>query len=332
MGKSAVREKHDQLVVVVSQGGEARACRVLDFRDSTSYCPLLKELAYRCVAADPGLAGMPWEARLALADLGPGTQLTIEAWSLGRRARRLASLDVPLSHFAWIGAALAKQLGLPDGYTVQVAATDRHHPLVERWLKWEDDEVAIEETAATLLLPADFSIAPLGPRRPIGRPRHSFLKCVFTPQTYREFSEAAAAETENERGWLAQVRVHLAVGACCVVIDNLIEPPAAQRGRGFLRTEGRQFFDLYRRYQRLGGYLHLHPRELDDVALAPLPSGPDTTLAWNLDACAAPMIVMPIAMFGFRPRQAAADMSACGFLAGKLAPIDLEVLCDASTG
>jgi hypothetical protein len=333
MGKSAMRRKRDQLVVIVRRAGETSACRVLDFRDSTSYSPLFKELAYRCLAADPDLAGTPWEATLELVEnLGQHTQLRMEAWSLGSRPRLLASLNIPVNHLAWIGVALAEQLRLEDGYTVHVAATDRQHPVVKRWMSWEDDDVALEETTATMRLPGNFSTAPLGPRRPIGRPRHSFLKCVFTPRTYREFTEAATLETENERGWLAQVRVHLASGSCYVVIDNLVEPPVADRGRGFLRTEGHQFFDLYQRYERLGGYLHFHPRELDSVPLSPLPSGPDTTLAWNLDASAAPMIVMPIAMFGFRPQQAALDITACGFLAGKLVPIDLEVLCDDSTG
>jgi hypothetical protein len=326
MGKSAVRKKCDQLVVIVSHAGKAAGWRVLDFRDATSYCPLFKELAYRSVAAEPGLAGTPWEARLRLEDAGDAPLLTIEAWSRGRRPRRLAALGVPVGHFAWIGAELAKQIGLEGDYTVQVAATDRHHPVVQRWMEWEDGDVAIEETPSTMTLPGDFSTEPLGPRRSIGRPLHSFLKCVFTLPAYREFTDAAAMERDNERGWLAQVRVHLAGQACHVVIDGLVEPPAVDRGRGFLRTEGRQFFDVYQRFERLGGYLHLHPRELDDVALAPLPSGPDTTLAWNLCACAAPMIVMPIAMFGFRPQREAADIAACGFLRGKLVPIDLEVL------
>ncbi len=332
MSASSMQTKNDQLLIVDTRNGQALGCRVLDFADPGSYPPLFKELGFRCVAAHPEYAGQPWRAALEMEGLGTAApRVRMEGWSKDRDPQLLASLHVPVNNFAWLGVALARQLGLQDPYAVNIAVTNRRHAVVEQWMNIEDEDFVLERNDAAMVLPAEFDIAELGRRRIIHR-RGTFLRCVFTGEVYEQFTAAAAAETQNEQGWLGQVRTHLAEeGICYIVIDGLVEAPASQRGRGFLRTPGRQFGRLYQQHERLGGYLHLHPRDVDGAQLSPLPSGPDNTLAWNLDACVSSMIVMPIALFGFRSQQAARDMAVCGFLNGILVPIDLEVLCDDSS-
>ncbi|MGA2059630.1 MAG: hypothetical protein ABSG67_04040 [Thermoguttaceae bacterium] len=324
--------KTDQLLIIVTKNGQALACRVLDFTDPASYRPLFKELSYRCVMARPDLAGTPWTVVLEMEGLNTAAPLVkMEGWSISGDPQLLAVLRVPVEKFFWIGVALARQLGLEHGYAIQVAVTNRGNPVVKQWMQWEDDDFVLEETDSTMLLPAEFSTEPLGPRFSIHR-RGTFMRCVFTGKVYRKFTLAAAAEKENEQGWLAQVRVHLyGDGFCDVLIDDLVEAPASQRGRGFLKTPGHQFLKICRSHERVGGYLHLHPRDVEGTPLAPLPSGPDVTLAWNLDASVSSLIVMPIALFGFSPDRAVEDIAVCGFLNGILVPIDLEVLCDDST-
>ena len=154
---------------------------------------------------------------------------------------------------------------------------------------------------------------------------------IFTPDAWTAFVGAAAVETEIERGWIGQVRIHLVDSTCYVVIDELVEVPA-EAGQCYLVTHGNQFFELHRRHQRLAAYLHLHPRKIEGiegikpVQLAPAPSGPDTTMAWNLDATTPLPVVLPIAMFGAREDHLDDDVAAHAFVHGLLSEIDLEVL------
>jgi len=332
MTTSIIQNKNDQLLIIVTKDGQALTCRVLDFSDPASYPSLFKELGYRCVMARPDLAGTPWIVALGMEGRNTTSpRVKMEGWSIAGDPQLLASLRVPVENFTWMGVAMARQFGLEDGYMVQLAVTHRGNSIVKQWMNWEDDDFVLEETDSMMLLPTEFSTVPLGPRFSVHR-RGTFLRCVFTGDVYREFTRAATAEKENEQGWLAQVRVHLSKeGFCYVVIDGLVEAPASERGRSFLKTRGHQFLKLCSQHERLGGYLHLHPRDIDDTPLVPLPSGPDITVAWNLDASVSSMIVMPIALFGFRPERAEEDMAVCGFINGIFVPIDLEVLCDDST-
>ena len=100
----------------------------------------------------------------------------------------------------------------------------------------------------------------------------TWLNCVFAADAWAAFTTAAADQTDVERGWLAAARMHLADRACFVVIEELFELPA-EASQLHLHTQGREFYRLHRQLGgRLGGYLHLHPREVDGVALRPSPS------------------------------------------------------------
>jgi hypothetical protein len=223
--------------------------------------------------------------------------------------------------------AVAREGEIED-YTVHVAGPEPDHPLVQQSLQWDDDDFAVTADAAgELFLPTGFSTESPGPRRSIRRPGSgSWLRCVFRPQPWGRFTAAAAEETEVERGWLADARLHLVDDACLVVIEDLVELPA-EASQFHLHTQGRQFFALHQQLgQRLGGYLHLHPREVEGVALGPSPSGPDITAAWNVESAGTLLPVFPIAMFGVRPETYGTDVAAHAFVSGVIEEIDLEVI------
>jgi len=315
------------LLVLVAQGEQVVGHRILDVARG-GYRPLIKELAYRAVATDPRrLAGRAWRLHLRLdAVQTDRPRLCCEAWPDGPADAPLATLGVPVDHFAWIGTSIAREQKLRD-YTVHVAVPEPDHPLVQKSLDWADDDFAVSVDARPeLRLPAGFSVEPLGPRRVIRRGGEgTWLKCVFDAGAWATFAAAAAEETEVERGWLAAARVHLADDACLVRVEELFELPG-EATQFHLHTQGREFFRLHRRLEgRLGGYLHLHPREVDGVALRPSPSGPDVTAAWNVDAASTLWPVFPIALFGARAESYGTDVAAHGFVRGVIGEIDLEV-------
>jgi hypothetical protein len=317
------------LLVLVVRGEKVVAQQVLDLARG-GHRPLLKELAYRAVATDPaGLAGQPWQVHLDLEGVGTDKPcLRCEARLKHRPQPRLTVLPVPVGNFAWVGVELANELKIKD-YSVHVAVPDRSHPLVERSSAWEDEDFAVSfDDEPELLLPSGFSTEPLGPRRVIARAgAGTWLKCVFEPGAWDTFLTAAGNEREVERGWLATARMHLADGACSVVLERLDELPAEARGEYYLHTKGRAFYRLHRRLGgKLGGYLHLHPREADGTPLSPAPSGPDVTVAWNVEAASTLVPVFPIAMFGARPETCGTDVAAHAFVSGVIGAIDLEVV------
>jgi hypothetical protein len=315
------------VLVMVYRNEELVGQRILDIA-GVGHRPLAKELAYRAVASDPGLAGRPWQLGVRLEGVDSDKPyVCCEARLTDRPDPPLAVLPVPVNHFAWVGISIARELELEE-YTVHVAVPPSDHPLVEQSLAWEDDDFAVSlDSEPELELPREFSTAPLGPRQVIRRvDGGTWLKCVFEPGAWTAFLAAAAAEREVERGWLAAVRLHLAEGACLVVVEELFELPA-EHGEFYLHTQGRQFLRLRHELgPRLGGYLHLHPREVKGTALRPSPSGPDATAAWNVEAAGSRLSVFPIAMFGACPETCQDEVAAHGFRSGVIKEIDLEVL------
>ena len=315
------------VLVIVCREEKVVGQRILDLARG-GHRPLLKELAYRAVAGDPRLAGRAWQLQVQMEGVDSDQpHVRCEARLKGRPQAPLAVIQVPVSNFAWVGVSIARQLELED-YTVHVAVPQSDHPAVGQSLAWEDDDFEVcFDSEPELQLPTDFSTDPLGPRRVVRRVgQGTWLKCVFEPGAWSEFLAAAAAETEVERGWLAAARMHLADGACFVVIEELFELPA-EHGQFYLHTQGRQFFQLHGQLgERLGGYLHLHPREVEGRALGPSPSGPDVTAAWNVEAASTLLSVFPIAMFGACPETCPSEVAAHGFTSGVIKEIDLEVL------
>ncbi len=315
------------LLVLVKQGEQVLGQRILDVARG-GYRPLLKELAYRAVATDPDrLAGRPWRFNLGLEAVDTDDpRLRCEARLKEGPQEPLAAISVPVGNFAWVGVAAAQKLKLEE-YSVHVAVPEPDNPLVRQSIDWEDDDFAVSfDDEPDLLLPTAFSTESLGPREVVRRVGSgTWLKCVFESEAWNTFLAAAAAVTKVERGWLAAARMHLADDACFTVIEELFEAPA-QAGQFYLHTQGHEFFQSHRELgPRLGGYLHLHPREVDGTALSPNPSGPDITVAWNLEAASTLLPVLPIAMFGASPETCATEVAAHAFVSGVIAEIDLEV-------
>jgi hypothetical protein len=315
------------LLVLVVQEGQVVGQRILDVARG-GYRPLLKELAYRAVAGDPAkLAGRPWRLHLQLEAVDSDRpRLRCEARLKDQPHPPLAAVDVPVSNFAWVGMSIARQLEIKD-YSVHVAVPEPDHPLVQQSLAWEDDDFAVSlDGEPELLLPTAFSTEPLGPRRVVRRVGEgTWLRCLFEAEAWSAFLVAAANETEVERGWLASARLHLVDDACYVVLEQLHELEG-EAGQFYVRTLGREFFRLHRKLGRpLGGYLHLHPREVEGAALGPSPSGPDVTVAWNVESASTLVPVFPIAMFGASPEEPGTDVAAHGFVSGVIAEIALEV-------
>jgi hypothetical protein len=315
------------VLVMVCQDEKVLGQRILDVARG-GHRPLVKELAYRAAAADPRLAGRPWQLQVRLEGVdSEKPYVRCEARLKDRPHPPLAVIPVPVRNFAWVGISIARQLEV-EQYTVHVAVPPSDHPLVQESLAWEDDDFAVcFDSEPELALPTEFSTDPPGRRRVVRRVgKGTWLRCVFEPGAWSAFLAAAAAETEVERGWLAAVRMHLAEKACFVVIEELFELPA-EHGQYYLHTQGRQFFQLRGELgPRLGGYLHLHPRELDGTALRPSPSGPDATAAWNVEAASTLLSVFPIAMFGACAERCRSEVAAHGFTSGVIKEIDLEVL------
>lgn len=327
--------RRHHLVVMVAQGQEQQivASRILDLE--TDYRPLVKQLGYRAVARWPELAGQPFEldVRLEAAETAR-PRLRLAAWHKADR-RPLAAMDVPAGNFAWFACQMADRLQLKangtSDYSVHVAVLESDHRWVQQTDKPADEDFQLMEQRAELTLPTGFSTEPLGPRHVI-RDVGSTTRCIFTPGAWSMFLNAAAKETEQERGWAAAGRVHLADGQCCVLVQEpLMELPAAAT-RHSLLTHGTDLFLCHSRLAgRLAAYLHLHPRSVDEKRLGPYPSGPDCTVAWNLDASTDLPVVLPIAMFGARaesPNEVPPDVAAHAFVGGLLAEVTLEVLAD----
>jgi hypothetical protein len=322
---------HDALFAI-GVNGEIRGYRVMDLRKE--YAPLVKELGWRAVADHPHLAGRPWRLAIHSQDMaGPEPRLVLEALAqdAGEAATgSLARLPVAVDNFSWIGARMARKLEIEGKYACYVRVLAPHDPLVKRWANRQDDDADIEmiddPADQPLLLPADFRTDPPPPCRVID-PAPSWLHCVVARGPFEQFIRAAAAERSTERGWAGLGHVHARPEGCYVVIDqDLVELPVAEAARDHLVTRGRDFLALQ---QRAGGslvaYLHLHPPMVAGKAIAPSPSGPDATLAWDFDRSCVIPACLPIALFGANVERPRGFVAAHGYEKGLLDRIQLEV-------
>jgi len=261
--------------------------------------------------------------------LPTGSHLCLEAHAdAGCQGRPLGSLSLPLRSLSWLGRQMARQCGLKGHCTLCVDVLQPDDPRVTHWAAQdaEDADFTItESTPPRLTLPTGFVPSPLGRRR-ILRSVGSWLHCVFQRPAFERFLDAASQATDEERGWAVATRVHLLPEGCYAVIEELTEMPATA-GRSFIVTRGRDFLLLRQKLgERLGGFCHLHPPHVEGEALSPAPSGPDSVVAWNLDAVTASPVVAPIAMFGTTADTLGNNIAAHGYQGGLLTEIDLEVL------
>ena len=316
-----------RLMISIVQDRQTVGYRVLNLAEG-AYRPLVKELGYRSVAADPSLAGQLWRPTLQLTGTNtPQPALRVEARLKGDLNNgALAEMIIPVGNLSWLARQMAEQLRVHENLTMHVGVLADDDPAARAWADQmqNDDFEVMESTNTELVLPRAFSTEPLGSRETI---RHvgSWLRCVFTKRALATFLEGASQETSVERGWAALTRTHL-TDACNVVIEELVEMPA-KAGRSFMITAGHEFLGVCEKLgERLGGFCHLHPPSVNDAPLSPTPSSPDSVVAWNLDAATRSPIVTPIAMFGASAENIVGNVSAYGYSRGLLAEIDMEVL------
>ena len=290
--------KATHLLMVVAQEGSPRGYRVLNLPND--YRPLIKELAYRAVANEPGAAGGPWHLAIRLEDTDtPQPRLRLDA-CLVDRERPLARLCIPVQNLAWLARDMATELSLKGRFSFYVSVLSPNDPMVGKWSAATDDDAdfEVDTQAAELQLPSQFTTEPIGPRRSVTR-LGSWLRCVFKEDVFKEFVEAGAAENKVERCWVGATQLHLTKGGAYSVIEEILEVPAIMAGREYVRALGRDFMQRHQQLGgRLGAFLHLHPPRYKNVPLSPHPSGPDSVVAWNLDASTPLLVSLPITMFG----------------------------------
>jgi hypothetical protein len=331
MSISLITDAKTTLLVAVINGNRVLGVSLLRFNSAGSCGPLQKQLGYQAVMAYPERAGQRWNAALDVVPAAGGHRpmIRFEVWSCDPHPVRLAEHYVPIDNFSHHGVALARQLGITHPYTVCVTVLDPQHAL-NKENDLDDEDFALCEQPE-LTLPHNFSTAPLGPTRVVRQADPAWLRCVFQIDAYRTFLEAARFPLENERGWVAEVQVRICQGVISVVIENLFEVPFVSASRYHIKTSGSQFYKLRQEHPQLGAYLHLHPRDVLDengrrAALCPLPSGPDTVLAWDLDASSEFPVVCPIALSEFRRDHESEDIAVSAFMDNLFHPINLEVL------
>ncbi len=326
------RDCDEHVLVVVLQDEQIRGYKILNL--ARDYAPLLKELAFRMLATDQRLRGRLWRIRARIAQDGNGKpQLLLEARVLDEHdgtARSAAILPVPVENFAWVGSQIATKLGIEGTFQFQVAVLNEDHLLVDHWEAHEGldtDFVISSEPSRVLRLPnVSTGVATPGPTEVMGRPRDTWLRCVFSLAAFVEFRDAARAETARERSWAGVGNAVLDSDRCCIVIDELVALPG-QSGREWIRTRGRDFAATCRRLgDSLCAYLHLHPRTVDGQRLEPVPSGNDLIVAWNISRAATLPCVYPIALFGEGAPDARCDMAVYGYDKGILTSVTWEVL------
>jgi len=331
-----IEARHDahHVAVCISQGERVLGYRLMDL--ATEYNPLIKELACRAVATNPSLAGRPWHlnARPAASD-APEPALALETRAADGSAgpgRPLVTMRVPVSHFAWVAAIMARQLSVEGTYTYHVGPLEPTDPIVARWHETESADADFEilpDEEPSLRLPTAFVPGePPGPRRVLDR-RPSWTRCLLAAGVRDTFFEAARAERRTERHWAGAGRTFLTPAACYVLIDELVELPPAEAGKCFVVTHGRGSRPIRERLgDRLNAHLHLHPRFAEDQPMTPTPSAPDSTVAWNLDQASPNPCCFPIALFEMDPSDPAGDVAVHAYERGLLVPVQLEVLGD----
>jgi hypothetical protein len=331
-GRGAARAHH--VVVWIAKDGAVLGYRVMDLR--TEYRPLAKELGLRAAAGCPPLAGCLWEpgAQVVGSDAAR-SKLRIEAFlaeSGPSPDLPLASVDVPIEHFGWVAAGVARQCGVDGAYAYYVGVLAPEDPVVRSWGEraTQDDFEILSDEEPELRLPTAFVPTPPPGSRRILDARPSWLRCVFSRRVGDVFLGAAWAETDRERHWAGAGTTYLAPEACWVVIEDMVELPAAEAGWHYVVTHGSGSRPIRERLgDRLNAHLHLHPRAMEGKPLPPSPSGPDATVAWNFDQGSPSPCCFPIALFGTDPRAPAGDVAAHGYERGILSPVQLEEFDDA---
>jgi hypothetical protein len=304
----------------------------------SEYNPLVKELAFRALAAFPRRAGRPWRLNCRLAGAASDTpRVVLEAYvekgGDGDPAgdEPCAKLSVPAVHFRWIAEGIMSRLNLRGAFSFEVGVLAADHPAVVDWRERDrcaDFEFSAEEPEL-LLPPAGLLGEPPGPNRVIDA-APTWLRCIFRGSAFRAYLRAAQAETEQERSWGGCGRVHVSGGSCAVVIEELVGPlPAASAGPNHILTRGRDAARLHQTCgDRLVAYLHLHPRTVGEQSMTPYPSPQDHEVAWNIDRAARSIVVYPIALFRTDPGAPGGDVAVHGYDRGVLCRVQLEVTCD----
>ncbi|GIW89859.1 MAG: hypothetical protein KatS3mg109_0291 [Pirellulaceae bacterium] len=324
--RRAATDSRHLAVMLLRDGQLVAPVRVIDLH--TDYRPLTKELAYHAVAGCPELAGKKFQVSVVLRrDIE--SRVELQAILADWPNPCVATMHVPVNHFAWLGIQLGDESGLERGsYSVHVATLAPNHPWVTTGTAGNSDDFEIVEHTAELSFPTNFVSAPMGTTAEVRRSA-SWLSCVFSRQAWKAFLTAAERETQVERSWLAAGSIYLHNGRGWLLVEQLLELPAI-RSRNSARTLGRDFYDCHKRLDgRLIGLVHLHPPEVEGKPIGPQPSGPDTVVAWNLDASTDLPVVVPIAMFGARadaPPGGRSDVAAYAFVGGVLSEVGLEVL------
>jgi len=322
------------LLASLSEAGRVLAYQTLDLAGSDASW-LRKYLECRALASRPQLAGLPWRLDLRLAGPESDPHLRLSAFLAGPFSECVAREGIPLGNLLWIGVAMARQLGIASadyqGYQVAFEVLDEDDPLLHRdESNLEDEDFVVSEEATGLLrFTEDFSTRPPGPlRQSIRDVPDGWMRCAFTEGAWEQFAAAAEAEGQVERAFGAPMCVHLADGRCYLVIGQPVVELPAEASPTSLITSGRELLKLHRRFSGQFAYCHLHPRSVEGVAMTPYPSGPDVTVAWNLNASTALPICMPIALWGTGREPKPGEAAAHAFVKGLLTEIPLEVVGD----
>lgn len=324
MSETATGVRPQHVLVAVAQDGAVRNYTLVDATKEAR--PVLREVAYRAVAARPDLAGNA--AALALRQ--DGTDIVFEAREpgAGESSAPLAGVAVSVHAFGGIAESLAKAAGLEGRFTYYALVCAPDAPVLETWSPPGAGEGGIEwvsgPAAPDLLLPKELATGAF-PRTRIVDPAGSWHRAVFSRQAFREFVSAASNESEKERGWIGVGEVHVTPEACRTVVRELREIPAAESSSHHLHTRGRDFHRLHGEIGagRLAAFLHLHPTGPEGGALYPEPSSEDLLVAYDFLATTALPPVFPIGRFG---AESTSDLSAHAFVGGVLTRIQLEIL------
>jgi hypothetical protein len=320
------------LSVTVVRDDKPVGYRVLDMR--TDYPPLLTELAWRSLAAEPSAGGSAWVPSVRIDARDPSSpQVILEARladddNKSAGADPLAAVEVPASTFHWIAASIANAVGVTGACSYVLAVQEPDSPLVADWRDSarDSDVEFLTQAEPGLTLPERFEVAaPPGPRRVVDE-TGTWLRCLFRQGTFDSFLAMAGRETEREHAWLGVGHVCPTRESCCVVIEpELVELPG-EAGRAWVFTRGREWAKLYARLgDRIAAFLHLHPAALDGEELSPTPSENDAAVAWNLSLASRNPLVFPIAMFGASADSPQGAVAAYGYERGLLRRIQLEV-------
>lgn len=321
----------NRLLVAVGQEDSLAGYRILEM--PTGFPALVKELAWRAVAADASKAGRPWQLHMRRDERAEptGPVIVMEART-GADAALLAVLPVPARNFGCIADAMARELNMKGTYQFYVQVLSSDDPFVGEWddrRRGDADFEIVADTGSELVLPGGFTASPGTERRTVDPADGDWLRCVFTAGAFGEFIAAAETEHSVERHWAGAGHVELSDGVYRAVIERLVELPAEAAGKAWVVTRGR---DWSRCQAGIGdalvAYLHLHPREIETRPIRPAPSSNDAVIAWNIETSTPNLAVYPIALFGATADAAAGDVAAHGYVNGLLKRIPLEVTHD----